>query len=102
MRVAQIWIDGRGYQGEHLDEVAGPGDGTHGHVSHANQMNKLVFGDEAYEIAGEVNLMSHLDRIMRQLRRGYIDASRIEIELRDEPYSYETKRSLVHGWEPQS
>lgn len=95
MKIAQIWVDGRGYQGEHIDDIVGP-------PGNPNQMNRLMFGDEPYEIGGETSLLSHLERIIRQLRRGYIEASRIEIEVRDEPHGYETAHSLVHGWEGES
>ena len=93
MKQARIYVDmlqnGESqrvaYQGESLDEtVPMPPDTNRSfHVYGDGQSSKLLFGDEPVVIKAEINIKSHMERILSHLRKGHIDASRIVIELED-------------------
>lgn len=82
MKQARIYVDGRGYQGEDLDreEPRRPGMGA---LHNFDSVSALKFGDEPIAIISEINIKSHLDRIMARLRSKTLDAKRIVIELED-------------------
>ncbi len=87
MKQARIYVDDRAYQGESLDEtVPMPPDSNRSfYVRGDGQASLLLFGDEPLLIQAEINIKSHMERILSHLRKGHIDASRIVIELEDAP-----------------
>ena len=80
MKQARIYVDGRGYQGEDLDaqEPRRPGMGA---LHNFDGQSVLKFGDDPVTIVSEINIKSHLDRIMTRIRSKTLNPSRIVIEL---------------------
>lgn len=76
-KIGYIWVDGKGYQGEHADDLVGP-------QGNPNQMNRLVFGPAPIEIGSPISVLSHLERIIQQWRLGYINVTEIRVALREE------------------
>ena len=82
MKQARIYVDGLAYQGEDLerDEARQPGL-VNGFSSHnLGALSALKFGDEAVVVSGQINIKSHLDRILTRVRNGTLDPKRIVIE----------------------
>lgn len=72
------------YMGETTETVAADiGGSGYGHSANHGEVTVLKFGDvtidKAHLIGGERNLMSHLDRIMRRIRRGDLKIGKLEI-----------------------
>lgn len=88
MKQFRIWFDERAYGGIDPDgeEPANyGGSGWHQHNYGARDV-LLIGGDQPYRIGGEVNLLSHLQRITERLRDGTITAKRIVIEIEAPPH----------------
>jgi len=87
MRKARIYVNERGYQGEDLDRLearhAGLASGFSSH--NLGALHALQFGDVAMPIVGDINIKSHLQRILTRIHYGTLDAKRIVIELEDMP-----------------
>ena len=87
MKRARIYVNGSAYQGEDLDKLearhAGLASGFSSH--NLGALHALQFGDVAMPIGGDINIKSHLERILTRIRYGTLDAKRIVIELEDMP-----------------
>lgn len=85
MKQARIYVDDRGYQGEDVDalEIQQGSLGNGWHNANPGPLHCLKFGDEATPIAGEINMKSHLDRIVARIRNKTLNAKRIVIELEE-------------------
>jgi hypothetical protein len=85
MKHGRIYVDGAAYQGEDLEheEVREPGL-ANGFSSHnLGALDALKFGDTPMVIQSEINIKSHLDRILTRVRNKTLEAKRIVIELED-------------------
>ena len=87
MKRARIYVNERGYQGEDLDKLEERRPGlASGFSSHnLGALNALNFGNEPMVIVGDINIKSHLERILTRIRYGTLDAKRVVIELEDMP-----------------
>ena len=76
------------FQGESENTVPVDYGSNKGFQSHNHkQMTELLFGelgDNAYEIGGETNLRSYMDRIIARIKCGMIDPVSIVITIKEE------------------
>ena len=79
----QIRIDGLAYCGEDIDNTTRADYGGDGwHVKNNEQISALLIGGESPTIIdGNINLKSHIDRIIRRIKLGHINPKKIEIDL---------------------
>lgn len=85
MLTANIKIDGKGYYGEDLEETYPADVGGEGwHVANHGALHMLKLADgPGKDIEGKRNLQSEIDRIMRRISDGKLEASKIEITLKN-------------------
>lgn len=80
-----IYVDGLGYQGEDPENTYPCNYGGEGwHVSNHHEKNILLFGETPKEICGDINLKSHVDRILSVMRSGLINPKQIVINCQAE------------------
>lgn len=90
-----IYIDGRGYQGEDPEQTCPCDYGTTGfHSENYNYKNILIFGDRARAIEGNINLKSHVDKILSKIRDGKIKAKQIIINCQPDIDGTEDKQGI--------
>jgi len=76
-----ILVNGKTYSGESVDTYPSNYGGDGWHVNNNRCATVLLFGGDPYKIEGFINLKSHLDRILKRSRDGYLDIEKIEINI---------------------
>ena len=77
-----IHVDGMAYSGidyDAEDSAQGVGLGTSFHNYNSGGRDVLYWGGQPYVIESNINLKSHLDRILARMRDGTLDATEIVI-----------------------
>ena len=75
------------YLGETEETVSSNLGGDGWNVANHGKISVLGFGepdDEPYEISGDMNFKSHIDRIIRRIRGGYINPMAIVVNISEE------------------
>lgn len=76
-----IFVNGQAYSGESDDVYVSDYGGNGWHINNHKEATVLLFGGEPHKIEGNINLKSHLNKILKRSRDGQLSINKIEINV---------------------